>query len=1238
MSQLRCSDLLKSYGICTDAFTTVNLRRVQRLLYARLDPFQARHSHVLWYPQDRLPKLGPMAGDLKIQVESWLTSRKLLFIHGPRGSGKSLAARTIVSHLDSMTDRFPVVLSYFSSQLMPSEKAVFQMMNKFLLQLLEINPSLIRHFPTRRRVHASLLAWPWDNMKPQIPVSVEVTAPSEPSLTDGPILAPNYAEPNCGPFSLLELTEILVSMLHDSETTGPRVIVIDAMDEGWIEEEMSNPEDVRQADFIQQMKQILLMLSTVPDAKVCVTWKSLPSSIAHQSVYDVQIYEIHREEEDATETMKRLRVSFTSPNTPSLDDRSLNKLCEAAQTLFAERRWSHLWQEHVERIATKLHEQRQQSKLTNFIAKLSTDGHEDPMSRIYDWLIHFWYDLPAVEFYLLGFIVLASRPLSLGETAALMSEVARGIDTPLQLRWPHDLHAQREEIERITKTSSFGFVTIRMEKLIVIDPAMREFCFRHLQSLPGHNPDVEEVLAKACLGILARYPKEKRFHYAAEYWDKHLRCAHTSENSDGSSDESRLSSVRKAFSQNSKLFLLHSDRILPPIERLPVTCILAAFDLASLLTLELSSREEGINEVHGFALAFKCAAINHAEEAFSVLWSSDMAKQDLFQHVEINLMSEIIHHGYAVHFASSMLPPRQLRMIWEELQDPHKNTIPDSTFPPVDEPFNTVDHHTKHLYMCLVWAVRTGNTAVAEKLLDNGYVGDTVDHYDQQEPTLLHLSAAMGHTSMVRILIENGARRRLLDKEEKRPIHWAAERAHNAVVALLVSPSSDFDSLSRSPLFSACEAKSLSTVKLLLSYGFDVNLRDGNDRSPLHVAAVNGSSETVRFLISRGADGTARDKHDITPLHLAAYGGWLPVAIDLLSAGVPVDLTNKSGQTPLHYACKSPNPSIEVIQFLLGLQANPNLQDSKGQTPLHVVCKNESVTVVKLLLEACSSPDLKLIRDKNGLTALDMASPKRNPAVFALLEQYRNQQESVTSADQITGVSFVNAQTLINEQLGSEFDGTGACVIFVHGLHDTPGVDIKESLPKAQLLFWQYTYEASDFLIEGRLEKLRRTFLEAILRATIMEQKVVPKQVDTTEQQQISTHPRSIIFVAHSVGGILVKSALAYAATHREFTELRERTRALAFLGTPHLATGLSTISDLIKGIFASRTKRGSTVKEILGYKQPSQDLLLSIHSKDEFLERLQFDFQALSAKYSWRVLLVGETLATDGSRLVSVC
>jgi len=65
------------------------------------------------------------------------------------------------------------------------------------------------------------------------------------------------------------------------------------------------------------------------------------------------------------------------------------------------------------------------------------------------------------------------------------------------------------------------------------------------------------------------------------------------------------------------------------------------------------------------------------------------------------------------------------------------------------------------------------------------------------------------------------------------------------------------------------------------------------------------------------------------------------------------------------------------------------------------------------------------------------------------------------------------------------------------------------------------------------------------------------------------TQRKPIIFIAHSLGGILVKEMLSYAdaSKEREFLEIVEDVSAVVFMGTPHRGSEAARIGDIARQV-----------------------------------------------------------------------
>jgi ankyrin repeat protein len=93
-------------------------------------------------------------------------------------------------------------------------------------------------------------------------------------------------------------------------------------------------------------------------------------------------------------------------------------------------------------------------------------------------------------------------------------------------------------------------------------------------------------------------------------------------------------------------------------------------------------------------------------------------------------------------------------------------------------------------------------------------------------------------------------------------------------------------------------------VRFLLENGADVNASDSTSgRKPMHQAAQNGLLETLKVLLEYKADPDVKEADGVTPLWLAAQGGHKDVMKALLNYNAnPNTQTIDSGRYPIHQA------------------------------------------------------------------------------------------------------------------------------------------------------------------------------------------------------------------------------------------------------------------------------------------------------------------------------------------------
>ena len=82
---------------------------------------------------------------------------------------------------------------------------------------------------------------------------------------------------------------------------------------------------------------------------------------------------------------------------------------------------------------------------------------------------------------------------------------------------------------------------------------------------------------------------------------------------------------------------------------------------------------------------------------------------------------------------------------------------------------------------------------------------------------------------------------------------------------------------------------------------------------------------------------------------------------------------------------------------------------------------------------------------------------------------------------------------------------------------------------------------------------------------------------------------RPLVFIVHSLGGLLVKEILrtAYTQNHPEWTRISAETVGVLFLATPHSGASLATLVDLFRVI----TRRNWTIRDLAAHEPHLRDL-----------------------------------------------
>ena len=144
----------------------------------------------------------------------------------------------------------------------------------------------------------------------------------------------------------------------------------------------------------------------------------------------------------------------------------------------------------------------------------------------------------------------------------------------------------------------------------------------------------------------------------------------------------------------------------------------------------------------------------------------------------------------------------------------------------------------------------------------------------------------------------------------------------------------------------------------LENLGHNLRKLDSYNRNMLMAYVLNArpiNNDVCMFLIHKGSKPSQVDQDGNSVLHHAAYNPTLPLAtIHLLAKeGCAVDSVNNNGANVLMIYLKNKHPvSLPVVEYLLQSGASATQVDCEGASTLHYAVSNPSLTVdvLELLL------------------------------------------------------------------------------------------------------------------------------------------------------------------------------------------------------------------------------------------------------------------------------------------------
>jgi ankyrin repeat protein len=176
-----------------------------------------------------------------------------------------------------------------------------------------------------------------------------------------------------------------------------------------------------------------------------------------------------------------------------------------------------------------------------------------------------------------------------------------------------------------------------------------------------------------------------------------------------------------------------------------------------------------------------------------------------------------------------------------------------------------------------------------------------------------------------------------------------------------------------------------AVIQLLLERGAKIDASGNHGETPLHSAAIKGFGEAVELLAKRGTELEALVENRLTALHLAVMENHKKVINVLLRLGADINAKGEYGFSPLAIAASERHKRMARLLIAHEANVNATGQDLKGlngMSMLLIAVSRGHTEIVKILIE--SGADVN-VEDGKDWNALDWATARADESTLELL-------------------------------------------------------------------------------------------------------------------------------------------------------------------------------------------------------------------------------------------------------------
>uniref|UniRef100_A0A7E4UPU9 KAP NTPase domain-containing protein n=1 Tax=Panagrellus redivivus TaxID=6233 RepID=A0A7E4UPU9_PANRE len=292
-----------------------------------------------------------------------------------------------------------------------------------------------------------------------------------------------------------------------------------------------------------------------------------------------------------------------------------------------------------------------------------------------------------------------------------------------------------------------------------------------------------------------------------------------------------------------------------------------------------------------------------------------------------------------------------------------------------------IDETDNEGWSALLNACHLGHTDVVKLLLE---AGASVDQADLMGWTPILWATYKNRLAIVELLLEYKAHANIVGEEDGlTPLIVAAGRGYGDIVRKLLEKDvhvNACDKFGSTALIWAARKGFLHIIEDLLNAGVELDAVGMYSSTALMLATRGNYIKVVEAMLAREPNVNVVDYNGLSALGIAAREGYAEIAQALVQSGAFVNLVDRFGNSILASAVRSGN--INIVRMLLDKYADVNSRDSENRTPLHLAIDKSYMDIVLALLE--KKPNLEL-KNKEGETALLRAVKNRDVALCQLL-------------------------------------------------------------------------------------------------------------------------------------------------------------------------------------------------------------------------------------------------------------